>query len=382
MSLRALKISGLNRDRANHASLVLEDGSVFWGESFGSTSALPVCGEVVFNTSMVGYVEAMTDPSYLGQLLCFTYPLIGNYGVPAKRFDEHGILSGFESHRIRVAGIITHWVCQTPSHYASEKTLDEWMEDEGVPGISGLDTRELTIRIRERGVMMGAVGRTAEEAMRALTDTKHRLTPQFYKAAGTRQVARYGRNIKGRVGLIDCGLKLNILRSLVNRGLEVVVYPYDVGYDRLRDDKIDGVVLSNGPGDPKIWVETTELTRRLIDEDTPLLGICLGSQLIALAEGANTFKLKYGHRGQNKPVVDLETGRVMVTSQNHGYAVSTDSLESTALEEWFVNADDGTLEGIRHRKRRCIGVQFHPEASPGPVDAGYVFDLFVKLLGR
>lgn len=380
MSERALKI-GFPGKRVP-AVLVLEDGSAFYGEAFGAVENLPVAGEVVFNTGMVGYVEAMTDPSYRGQLLCFTYPLIGNYGVPAKRYDESGLLRGFESEKIQVSAIVAHWVCETPSHYASAKTLEQWMVEEGVPGIAGVDTRRLTIALRKKGVMLGAIAPSEEEARRAIVEAPSRLTADFYKAVGKRGPATYGKNLRGRVAVVDCGLKLNIVRSLVGRGLEVTVYPHDVGFDVIREGRFDGVVVSNGPGDPTIWSETKRLVTQLIDEDVPLLGICLGSQLIALAEGASTYKLKYGHRGQNKPVIDLVTGRAMVTSQNHGYAVSKESLAGTPLQEWFVNADDNTLEGLRHRYRRCIGTQFHPEASPGPVDAGYVFDFFVNLLGR
>jgi len=382
MSLRALKISGFQTEEPKRVVLLLEDGSVFPGEAFGSVSSLPVAGEVVFNTGMVGYVEAMTDPSYRGQLLCFTYPLIGNYGVPGKRYDKSGVLSGFESERIRVAGVIAHWVSDTPSHYESEKTLGEWMRDEGVPGIMGIDTRELTVHLRERGVMLGAIAHTIGEAESAMRDAPSKMTPDYYKAVSTHSVEHFGKRVKGRVGVVDCGLKLNIVRSLVRRGLEVVVYPYTVSFEQLVEDGVDGVVLSNGPGDPNIWTETIELTRTLIDEDIPTLGICLGSQLLALAEGAETFKLKYGHRGQNKPVIDLSSGRSLVTSQNHGYAVSKESLSETSFEEWFVNADDETLEGVKHKSKRILGVQFHPEASPGPVDAGYVFDVFVRMLGR
>jgi len=382
MSSRALKISGSPKKSRMDAVLFLEDGSAFYGEAFGDLSKLPVGGEAVFNTGMVGYVEAMTDPSYRGQLLCFTYPLIGNYGVPAKSYDEHGLLHGFESERIQVSAIIAHWVSDTPSHYESAKTLEEWMVEEQVAGIKGVDTRALTIHLREKGVMFGAIAQSVEEAEKAILRAKANLTPSFFKSAGARKVSRFGRNVRGKVGVVDCGLKLNILRSLVRRGLEVAVYPYDVGIDVLLEDKVDGVVITNGPGDPKIWSETIRLTAELLDRDVPLLGICLGSQLVALSEGAETYKLKYGHRGQNKPVVDLASGRSMVTSQNHGYAVSKESLSNTQLEEWFVNADDYTVEGTKHRSRRCITTQFHPEASPGPVDAGYVFDVFVGFLGR
>lgn len=325
---------------------------------------------------MVGYTESMTDPSYSGQLLCFTYPLLGNYGVPDYLCDENGILRNFESGKIQPRGIIANQVSQDPSHFESTKTLGHWMDEEGISGIEGVDTRELTLHLRETGVMMGAIAKTVDEAKRALASAEDYSKINFCECVTTSSPRIYGRNVKGRIALLDCGVKLNIVRSLVTRGFEVCVLPYSTKIDELVGSKYNGLVLSNGPGDPKNCNSAVELARVAIDEDIPVLGICLGTQIVALSQGSDTFKLKYGHRGHNKPCVDLETGRCLVTSQNHGYSVSEDSLSNTKLVPWFVNADDKTIEGLIHTEKPCISVQFHPEASPGPVDASYVFDIY------
>lgn len=360
--------------------LFLEDGSVFCGSLFGSPNGVPAIGEVVFNTGMVGYPQALTDPSYKGQILCFSYPLLGNYGVPKKEFDEFGVLKHFESERIQVSGVVARWVCESPSHYDSQKSVSRWMEEQGVAGIKGVDTRALVTRLREKGVMFGAIAQDVEQAKNALKERT--LTPEFYKSVASRKITKFVGGRKGKIALIDCGYKLNILRSVLKRGYEVEVYPYDTQTKTILEDRPQGVILSNGPGDPRIWRETIELAQSVIDENIPLLGICLGLQIIALSQGAKTYKLKYGHRGQNKPVIDLKTGGCFVTSQNHGYAVSRDSLKATQLAEWFVNADDSTVEGFVHKSKRCIAVQFHPEASPGPFDASYVFDVFLNITQR
>jgi carbamoyl-phosphate synthase small subunit len=362
---------------AEPLKLLLEDGLTFDGFSFGRAPISPVVGEVVFNTGMVGYTETMTDPSYRGQLLCFTYPLIGNYGVPAYVADENGILKNFESGKIQTKGIIASQVSKVPSHYENAKSLSTWMDGEGVSGIEGLDTRELTLHLRETGVMMGAIGRTFMEAKRALENAQNYSSINFCESVSTREQHVYGKNANGRVALIDCGVKLNIVRSLVTRGFEVTVMPFWTKFEQISSG-FDGVVVSNGPGDPKNCKPAVDLVRSAIDESMPVLGICLGTQIIALSQGAETFKLKYGHRGQNKPCVDLRTGRCLVTSQNHGYSVSEETLAGTKLEPWFVNADDKTLEGLIHTTKPCLSVQFHPEASPGPVDASYVFDAFAE----
>jgi len=362
--------------------LLLEDGETFDGYSFGRLPTSPVIGEAVFNTGMVGYTEALTDPSYCGQLLCFTYPLLGNYGVPDYLKDSDGIIESFESDRIQVSGVIANQVSEEPSHFQSTRTLSQWMAQEGIPGIEGIDTRELTLRLQRNGVMMAAFGQSLSETRSSLSQAEDYSRITFYDRVSTSRIRRFGDNRNGRVALIDCGVKLNIVRSLVNRGLEVVIFPYDSNFEEVSSIRPDGAVFSNGPGDPKTCVAAVELAKNIIDASIPTLGICLGTQIIALSQGADTFKLKYGHRGQNKPCVDLRTGKCLVTSQNHGYSVLEESLEKTALVPWFVNADDKTIEGLIHEKRPCISVQFHPEASPGPIDAKYVFDIFLDLIRK
>src|SRR5579884_287644 len=311
--------------------LVLEDGETFEGFSFGHSPSTPVVGEVVFNTGMVGYPEALTDPSYCGQILCFTYPLIGNYGVPDYEADGNGILQHFESNRIQVSGPIA----ASPS-----------------------------------------------EGRHCLANATSYSMQNFFDKVTCRKARSFGVNKRGRIALIDCGVKLNIIRSLVRRGFEVTVFPYDAPHDSVMATKPDGVVLSNGPGDPKTCAPAIDLCSRLIDDSLPVLGICLGTQIVALSQGGDTFKLKYGHRGQNKPCLDLLSGRCLVTSQNHGYSVDPDSIEGTGLRVWFLNADDKTVEGLIHENKPCLSVQFHPEASPGPVDASYVFDVFSEKVVR
>lgn len=352
----------------------------FEGLSFGQYPKFPVVGEVVFNTGMVGYTETLTDPSYSGQLVCFTYPLIGNYGVPDYIVDDYNILKNFESGKIQAKAVISNNVSRFPSHYESRKSLSTWMDGEGISGIEGVDTRELTLHLRERGVMMGAIASTSTDAMSALQTAQDYSSINFYDTVSTKSPTMYGKNVRGRVALIDCGAKMNIVRNLVLRGFEVCVMPYTTSRSDL--PKCNGVVFSNGPGDPKTCVPAIELARQVIDEGMPTLGICLGTQIIGLSQGADTFKLKYGHRGQNKPCIDMLSGRCLVTSQNHGYSVSEDSLKSTNLRPWFVNADDKTLEGLIHNSKPCLSVQFHPEASPGPVDATYVFDAFADKIAK
>jgi carbamoyl-phosphate synthase small subunit len=362
--------------------LVLEDGEVFDGFSFGAFVISPVIGEVVFNTGMVGYTEAMTDPSYSGQILCFTYPLIGNYGVPDYVSDDYGITLNFESNRIQAKGIIVNSVSRTPSHFESKRDISTWMNTENIPGIEGIDTRELTIHLRTRGVMMGAITASVAEGKRALERSSSYSSIDFCSLVSTRERRVYGNDRKGKIALIDCGVKLNIIRSLVSRGFQVIVYPYTSSFSDICSDAPAGIVLSNGPGDPKQCDSVIDLTESAIDNSIPTLGICLGTQIVALSQGAETFKLKYGHRGQNKPCVDLRTGRCMVTSQNHGYSVDAQSLKGTKLVPWFVNADDHTIEGLLHETKPCLSVQFHPEGSPGPLDPSYVFDIFAEKIAK
>ncbi len=366
---------------ADEALLLLEDGSLFFGRGFGSKAG--AVGEVVFNTGMVGYPESMTDPSYAGQILCFTYPLIGNYGVPSyEDRDGFGLPRHFESDSIKVRGIVVQEACKEPSHWASRRTLDSWMDSEGIPGIEGVDTRALVSRIREAGVMMGVIAsgkgaRDRDSLADLLTKSRRYSAENFVEMVSLPRAQVLGDG-EARVVLLDCGAKYGIARNLLARGFQVVRLPYNSSYATVMKYDPVGVVVSNGPGDPKLLGDTSRCVRSLVDSEVPVLGICLGEQVLGMSQGAETFKLKYGHRGQNKPCVDLTTGRGYVTSQNHGYALSEDSLKRTSLRPWFVNADDRTVEGVFHGIRPAMAVQFHPEATPGPYDTTFVFDLFVE----
>jgi carbamoyl-phosphate synthase small subunit len=367
----------------NPAVLVLEDGSLFVGKGFGAETTS--IAEVVFTTGMVGYPESMTDPSFAGQLLCFTYPLIGNYGVSSmKDLDSMGLPKQFESESIKVSGIIVQEWCERPSHWASVQNVSEWMTSEGIPGISDIDTRALVSKIRESGVMMGVLASGAgltnrRGLMKTLKDSTRYDAIDFVRRVSPKKAQVYGTSEK-MVVLMDCGAKFSIMRNLLKRGYSVVRAPFDYSYsDIMKHDPV-GVVVSNGPGDPQLCGDTIRSTARLIESEMPILGICLGNQLVALAQGGETYKLKYGHRGQNKPVIDLITGRGYVTSQNHGYSVDREMLAKTELRPWFMNADDDSIEGLVHQKKPCIAVQFHPEASPGPYDTEFVFDRFVSLI--
>ncbi len=368
---------------ADEALLLLEDGSLFFGRSLGAETE--AVGEVVFNTGMVGYLESMTDPSYAGQILCFTYPLIGNYGVPAyESEDAHGLPRFFESGSIKAKGIVVQEACQSPSHWASSRNLARWMEAEGVPGIEGVDTRALVTRLRDSGVMMGVLangrGLQDRERLAELLRKAERYSAQnFVKGVSVARPVIHGDSEK-RVVILDCGTKYAIIRNLLSRGYQVVRLPYDASYATVSKYSPAGVVVCNGPGDPRLLTETARCVASLVESEVPVLGICLGEQVVGMSQGAETFKLKYGHRGQNKPCVDLTTGRGYVTSQNHGYAIDEATLKRTGLRPWFVNADDGTIEGVFHVDKPCMAVQFHPEATPGPYDTLFVFDRFVKAI--
>lgn len=371
--------------RETKAILVLEDGSCFIGYGFGATRK--VAGEVVFSTSMVGYVESLTDPSYHGQILTLTYPLVGNYGVPA--YTNGKLSSPFESDGIKVAGLVIHELCEKPHHWTSRKTLDEWLMEEGVPGIYGVDTRMITKRLRLSGVMRGILQVFEEgegpEVEKLLEEVKEVPDPNLRNLAGEvsiKQPICYNPEGKRVVVLIDCGVKNSIVMNFVMRGFKVIRVPYNCSAKEIMEYKPDGVVVSNGPGDPKKCWETIEYVREIIEEDFPVMGICLGNQIIALALGANTYKMKYGHRSQNQPVLNPETNRCYITTQNHGYAVDANSLNETALKVWFVNANDGTVEGLKHKQKPVFAVQFHPEASPGPYDTEFLFDDFIAVMNR
>ncbi|MBI4879134.1 MAG: glutamine-hydrolyzing carbamoyl-phosphate synthase small subunit [Planctomycetes bacterium] len=355
--------------------LVLEDGTVWPGRSFGASR--PVTGEVVFNTGMTGYVEALSDPSYRGQILVLTYPLIGNYGVPRALLDT-GLPHPFESAAVQVLGLVVTRSEPRYAHHAASQSLATWLAEAGVPAVGGLDTRGLTRRLRALGTMRGRLC-PADEAGALAEDTLDmgRLVPAVSRPGVHRFTARPdGKTLI----LVDCGAKHNILRSLLSRGVNVVRVPWD--HDFLKDDLgAGGLFLSNGPGDPTRVPELVERIRRYLQSNRPVFGICLGHQLLALAAGGRTYRLPYGHRSQNQPVVDRLTGRGYITSQNHGYGVDAARLPA-GFYEWFVNANDGTNEGIRHARRPWMSVQFHPEAYPGPVETGVLFDEFVQVLNE
>lgn len=356
--------------RRKRARLLLEDGAEFEGWAFGATKGID--GEVVFTTGMSGYPQSLTDPSYYGQILVNTYPLVGNYGVPDDASDGHGISLNFESARIWASGLIVSEVSAFPSHHASVRSLPDWMESQGVLGIEGIDTRALTMRLRERGVMRGSM-RVDGASSGPAPEQESAASSHPVASVSRREAAVYGAGGDPRIALLDCGAKNNILRCLLSRGVELQVLPWNAS---LEGRDYDGVVLSNGPGDPKVCTRTIATVRRALAEDRPVFGICLGAQIMALAAGGDTYKLPYGHRGQNQPCVDVSTGRCYITSQNHGYAVRSDSLPA-GWELWFKNGNDGTVEGIRSTRGPFSAVQFHPEGCPGPRDTEFLFDAFL-----
>ena len=348
------------------ARLELGNGRVMEGWSFGYDG--PASGEVVFSTSMVGYPESLTDPSFQGQILCVSYPLVGNYGIPELAIGPDGLALRAESEHIHVRGLVIADYSVNYSHWDAVESLGDWLKREQVPGISGIDTRALTRMIREEGVMPGEIVIEGEAAAAPVTD--HPVS-----IVSCKEVLHYGKGRK-RVVLVDCGVKHNILRCLIERDIEVVRVPWD--YDFTEMD-YDGLFLSNGPGDPAVCTETIDHLRKALQGDRPVFGVCLGSQLMALAAGAKTFKLPYGHRSHNQPVRRVGTDRCYITSQNHGYAVDPATLPE-GWEPFFVNLNDGTNEGIRHLSKPFFATQFHPEASGGPVDTEFLFDDFISLL--
>lgn len=344
-----------------------------------------IFGELVFNTGMVGYTETLTDPSYAGQILMLTYPLIGNYGVPdPQTTDASGIPEFFESDKIQARGLVIHELSEIASHWNLKMTLDEWLYNQGVPGISGIDTRSLTKKLRTSGVMMAALAVSDSEidvnsVKQQLANANPYTSEQFMDAVSTKQPQTFGTE-KDCVVVIDTGAKNAILRNVRELGYKVVKLPWDATIDQVLSYNPKGVVLSNGPGDPEKCPQTIQTAKQLIEKNIPTLGICLGAQIIGLAGGATTYKLKYGHRGQNKSCINLNNNQVYVTSQNHGYGIDPNSLKNTDFDLWFTNADDDTVEGIRHKNKRIIAVQFHPEASPGPYDCKYVFEELDNLI--
>lgn len=354
-------------------TLQLSDGTEFHGKSFGYEQ--PVAGEVVFNTAMMGYPESLTDPSYAGQLLTMTFPLVGNYGVPPFTFDKQTGLPDFmESDRIYASALIVSDYSEQHSHWNAVESLGEWLQREKVPGITGIDTRELTKVLREHGVMMGKI----------LFDDEPNNVPEadyegvnFVDRVSVKEIVRYNEGAGRKVVLVDCGVKANIIRELILRGVEVVRVPWNYDYT---DMEFDGLFLANGPGDPDMCSEAVEIIRKQMSRSRkPICGICMGNQLLSKAAGATIYKLKYGHRGHNQPVRMVGTQKCFITSQNHGYAVDARTLDKD-WEELFVNMNDASNEGIRHKENPWFSSQFHPEACSGPVDTEFMFDKFVETL--
>lgn len=355
--------------------LILEDGTEYIGEAFGSFAETE--GEVVFNTGMVGYPESLTDPSYKNQILVCTFPLVGNYGVPKVKIDENGIIENFESDRVHIKGLIVSDYSDEYNHYDADKSLSEWLTEYKVPGITGIDTRALTKRIREKGVMSGKIVKLTTKVDKKFHDpNKDNLVAEV----GVKEPIEY--KVKGATKtllMLDCGMKENILRNILNRKVNVIRVPWD--YDFINTEyKYDAIFLSNGPGDPSQLSIIVDKLKVAIKKNIPIVGICLGIQLLGTAAGGKTYKLKYGHRSQNQPCIDTETGRCYLTSQNHGYAVDEKTLPKD-WKVWFRNVNDNTIEGIKHKTKPYAAVQFHPESWPGPVDTVYLFDELLKIAG-
>ncbi|HLD64159.1 MAG TPA: glutamine-hydrolyzing carbamoyl-phosphate synthase small subunit, partial [Candidatus Peribacteraceae bacterium] len=340
-------------------------------------------GEVVFNTGMVGYPESLTDPSYRGQILTFTYPLIGNYGVPSEEKNRWGFANNLESEAVQVRGVIVANESRDFSHFKAVSSLHNWLEHHKIPGITGIDTRALTKKLREHGVMLGRI--TQNDGAANPGAIKDPNEDNLVAEVSCKGVVTYEPQVEAKktVAVFDCGIKRNILRSLLQRGVRVHRLPWD--FDLSGSDlQYDAVLISNGPGDPKSCVATIAQIKKAMEKNIPVFGVCLGNQLLALAAGGDTYKLRYGHRGANQPCVEhdmkgIPTERCIITSQNHGFAVDEKSLPE-GWHVWFTNANDGTVEGIRHNSGRFFTVQFHPEATPGPEDANYLFDEFLKAI--
>lgn len=351
------------------AFLILEDGTVFTGESIGSTKE--IISEIVFNTSMTGYLEVLTDPSYAGQAVVMTYPLIGNYGITPD----------MESEKPWPDGYIVRELSRMPSNFRCQGTIQDFLEKHDIPGVAGVDTRALTKILREKGTMNGMITTNENYDLEEILPKLKAYTTGDVVSKVTCEEKKVLKGRGKKVALMDFGAKNNIAKSLHERGCQVIIYPADTKAEEILSSNPDGIMLSNGPGDPKECVDIIKEVKKLYDSNVPIFAICLGHQLMALATGADTHKMKYGHRGGNHPVKDIETGRVYISSQNHGYVVDVETLDEKIAVPAFVNVNDGTNEGLKYTGKNIFTVQFHPEACPGPQDSSYLFDRFLNMMG-
>ncbi|MBN2275661.1 MAG: glutamine-hydrolyzing carbamoyl-phosphate synthase small subunit [Bacteroidales bacterium] len=349
--------------------LILEDGKSFEGFSFGYAKS--VSGEVVFNTAMTGYPESLTDPSYKGQILTLTYPIIGNYGVPGNVLEDE-LLKFFESYALHIAGLVISDYTDDYSHWNSNKSLGEWLKEFEIPGLFGVDTRALTKVLREKGTMLGKIIVSNHDV-----DFYDPNKDNLVKQVSIQEKKVYG-NGQYRILLVDCGVKYNIIRNLLKRDTTVILVPWDYDFTK---EKYDGLFISNGPGDPKKCDVTIRHLQKALSDSIPIYGICLGNQLLALAAGADTYKLKYGHRSHNQPVILQDSNKAYITSQNHGFAIDNNTLPAD-WEPLFTNLNDNTNEGMRHKTKPFFSTQFHPEASSGPTDTEYLFDQFIDMVAK
>ncbi|MGC9517202.1 MAG: glutamine-hydrolyzing carbamoyl-phosphate synthase small subunit [Methanomicrobiales archaeon] len=353
------------------AKLALEDGTILKGEGFGYKTIKT--GEVVFSTGMTGYVASLTDPSYKGQLLMNTYPLQGNYGINQEWFQSDGI---------KAEGFIVREECKNPSHSLSEKSLSDFLEEYQIPGISGIDTRALTIKIRKQGTIKGAIATediNDQELVKLAKDQPDIVDIDLVDKVCVKEPKILGENFKNRIAIIDCGIKNNSINALLKREIGVTVLPYKTHFKEILDFDPDAILVSSGPGDPTRVSDAIDSVKKL-SEKLPIFGICLGQQIISLAFGAKIYKMKFGHRGINQPVKDLKTGKVSITSQNHGFSIDENSIKGIPLEITQINLNDQTVEGIKHEELPITSVQYHPEAGPGPHDTDYTFDKFVDIM--